>query len=412
MFYTEFLSRTSIWVLAAYFMANSVVSATPIIQEDRDLDLRSIPLAEWLDAKEVAEIPWRLRILPAALRMDQRLEVAYTATVRAKDLNRSGNEHELFLISVVSNSDGEWLTQPSVIRQTVEGEVPSNLEVRFDTRAFVQPGDYLFWLVLYDTRTGKHNMTRRNVRVPGIRNDPLPDAFGRLPLVEIPQVSRTEVGTVVRLTGELFLPIKNKRRVEIELISTMSTPEQWTNRARMARNHSEFTSGAIAALSQIELANGSLSISGLDLVRREVAFDQRDFRMIDWPTLMKAFKEADTPEISAAALQGRKTNGAFFRDFLNDRLIAEEHGPETPLRVFIIVSGSLLFERGSDLDPLEFEGDCGCRVYHLRFRLNRNDMFDELQKVIRPLHPRTFDLRVAADLRKAIAEILEDIGKL
>ncbi len=410
MFYTEFISRAIIWVLVAYFMANSVVSATPIIQEDRDLDLRSIPLAEWLDAKEVAEIPWRLRILPATLRMDQRIEVPYSAAVRAKDLNRSGNEHELFLISVVSNSDGEWLTQPSFIRQTIDGEIPSNLEVRFDTRAFVQPGDYLFWLVLYDAKTGKHNMTKRRVRVPGIRNDPLPDAFGRLPLVEIPQVSRTDGGIVVRLTGELFLPVKNKRRIEIELISTMSTPEQWTNRARMARNHSEFTSGAIAALSQIELANGSLSISGLDLVRREVAFDQRDFRMIDWPALMKAFKEAETPEISAADLQGRKTNGAFFRDFLNERIIAEETGPEAPLRVFIIVSGSLLFERGSDLEPLEFEGDCGCRVYHLRFRLNRNDLFDELQKVIRPLRPRTFDLRVPADLRKAIAEILEDLG--
>ncbi len=414
MFYTEFISRASAGVLAAYFMANSVVLATPIIQpaiqEAGELDLRSIPLADWLDAEEVTEIPWRLRISPAVLRMDQRIEVPYSATVRAKDLNRTGNDHELFLISVVSNSEGEWLTRPGVIRQIIDGDVPSEIELRFDTRAFVQPGDYLFWLVLYDTRTGKHNMTKRRVRVPGIRNDPLPDAFGRLPLVEIPEISRTDAGTMVRLTGELFLPVRNIRRVEVELISTMSPPEQWTNRGRMVRNHSEFTSGAISALSQIEIANGSLSITGLDLVRREVAFDQRDFRRIDWPALMKALREAETPAISAAALQGRKTNGAFFRDFLNERVNAEEAGPETPLRVFIIVSGSLLFERGADLSPLELEGDCGCRVYHLRFRLSRNDLFDELQKVIRPLRPRTFDLRVPADLRKAIAEILEDIG--
>jgi hypothetical protein len=190
----------------------------------------------------------------------------------------------------------------------------------------------------------------------------------------------------------------------------MSIPEQWTARGRVARNHSEYASGTLAALSQIELANGSLSITGLDLVRREVVFDQRNFRRIDWSGLMRAFREATTPEISAAALEGRMTNGAFFRDFLNQRVVSED--TDSPFRVFIIVSGSLLFERGSDLEPLQYNGECECVIYHIRFRLNRNDVFDELQKLIRPFKPRTFDVRFPADLRRAIAEILEDISEI
>ena len=41
-----------------------------------------------------------------------------------------------------------------------------------------------------------------------------------------------------------------------------------------------------------------------------------------------------------------------------------------------------------------------------------NDVFDEIEKIIKPLHPRTFNLLTPRDLRKAIAEIMDDLGKL
>jgi hypothetical protein len=58
------------------------------------------------------------------------------------------------------------------------------------------------------------------------------------------------------------------------------------------------------------------------------------------------------------------------------------------------------------------EGECGCKVYHLRFRLNANDVFDELERFMKPLRPRTFNLMTARDLRKAIAAIVEDLENL
>ena len=185
------------------------------------------------------------------------------------------------------------------------------------------------------------------------------------------------------------------------------------------RSHNENTVGAIAALSQLELDEGSISIAGLDLLRHEVLFEQQDFQKVDWTALMDAIQKAGSPNITAKALEERKNNGAFFREFLSRRLgqhqwqdgRAADHRKE-PLHVFIVVTGSWLFERGSDLTPLQFEGDCRCRVYHLRFRLNNNDLFDELSKVMKPLRPKTFNLFTPRDLRKAIAEIVEDLGNL
>ena len=125
---------------------------------------------------------------------------------------------------------------------------------------------------------------------------------------------------------------------------------------------------------------------------------------------MAALKKAQSPELSAEALQGSKNNGAFFREFLSRRINAEDSNASP--RVLIVVTSSQLFQRGSDLTPLQIEGDCRCRVYHLRFRLNMRDVFDEIEKIIKPLHPRTFNLVTPRDLRKAIAEIVEDLEKL
>ena len=389
-----------------------VVLTTRVDAQDHDtLDLHSIPISDWLNSGDHSEIPWTFNVREAYLRVDQRLEVPYLARISGKELNRSGKNHELFLVSRVSSLDGEWLNEANVVRHTVEDQVPNNVQAEFRMRLVVQPGEYLLWAVLYDRKTDKHNVAKRRIKVAELRGDPLPDLYRRMPLVEFPSFgdSNSEAGSFV--SSELYLPVRNKRPLQVELISMLSPPEQWTGRARVMRAHNDDTLGALAALSQIDLAEGSLSIAGLDLMRRQVMFEQRDFQHVEWASLMDAMKKAQSPDISATALQGSKNNGAFFREFLNQRL-SEDPTLADGMRVVIVVTSPQLFESGSDLRPLQIEGDCNCRVYYLRFRLNVNDVFDQLEKLMKPLRPRIFNLITARDLRKAIAEIVQDLGKL
>jgi hypothetical protein len=379
---------------------------------EAELDLRSIPIAQWLSASDTAEIPWNIAVRPPDLRMDQRIEVPYEVRIGAKQLNRSGNSHDLFLVTRMSSLDGEWLNEPSIVHQEINEKLPGNVSIQFGMRAFVQPGDFMLWMVLYDRASGKHNVGRRKIRVPEIDKDPLPYLFKGMPLVEFPQSRESSDGTVLMSSSRLSMPVTLKKPLDVQLISTLNAPEQWARRFRMVRNHNSITIGALAALSQMELNQGSISIAGLDLVRHEVLFEQNDFDSIKWPALMDAMDKAQAPEISAAALEARKKNGAFFRQFLSDRIESGSNSTEKPLRVFIVVTSSLLFESGSDLQPIAVEGDCHCRVYHLRFRLNVNDVFDELEKFMKPLRPRTFNLMTARDLRKAIAAIIEDLQSL
>jgi hypothetical protein len=266
-------------------------------------------------------------------------------------------------------------------------------------------------MVLYDRRTGRHNTTKRRIGVDESGGDPLPYAFMSQPLVEFPKVVEIGAETFEEVTTELNLPVENKRPLELHIISTLSPPEQWTNRSRLVQRHSENLKGALDSFSQIELEDGSISMTGLDLLRREVVFDQKDFRRLDWVNLRAGFEKAGSAAISADALSKRKENGAFFRDFLDQQLQASS-STDGPLRVFIVVSGSLIFENGADLAPLQINGDCHCRVYHIRFRLSPTDVFDQLQNLMKPLRPKTFNVMTAIDLRKALAEVMAELEKL
>jgi hypothetical protein len=44
-------------------------------------------------------------------------------------------------------------------------------------------------------------------------------------------------------------------------------------------------------------------------------------------------------------------------------------------------------------------------------RLTKDDVFDDLGKLIKPLHPATFNVLSAADFRKALTSIIQDRDK-
>jgi hypothetical protein len=380
-------------------------------QDRPPIDVRAIPIAAWLEAGEVAEIPWRVIVRPAVLRMDQRLEVPYEVRIAGKDLNRSGKNHQLVFMSRISTSDGKWLNEPAVLRHEVNEELAKNVETRFMMRVSVKPGDFLLWLILYDQVTGKHNVAKRRMEIDGIRNDPLPNSYSRIPVVEFPEVR--DASDPVGYRSRLSLPIENSQPLRVEIISTLSQPEQWVTRGRMRvlRNRVPNIVGALTALSQLEMTRGTLSITGLDLMRRQLTFRQESARGLDLKSLLEALEKAASPVVDVNTLAGRRSNGAFFRDYLHARLLVES-APDDPKRIFIVLSESLLFPSGSDLKAVNFEGDCHCLIYHLRFRHTIGDTFDDLAKFMKPLRPRTFNLLTSMELRKAIAEILSDLNAL
>src|SRR5689334_17947624 len=55
-------------------------SSTSSPSSEDPLDLKSIPIADWLDQGEHMQIPWEFRVNEPYLRVDQRMEVAYVSS--------------------------------------------------------------------------------------------------------------------------------------------------------------------------------------------------------------------------------------------------------------------------------------------------------------------------------------------
>src|SRR5262245_4348232 len=236
--------RCSFFIFCAALIALLILSPFARAEDAPPLDLRSIPISNWLNAGNHAEIPWDIRVRSPYLRIDQRMEVSYSARISAKELNRSGDEHELFLVSRISSPEGEWLNEPRIVRHMISAELANHLDLQFLMRVVVQPGDYLLWITLYDRRTGKHNVAKRRLRVSELRGDPLSNLYRRMPLVEFPDISDSDKDDLGFVTGQLNLPVRNKRPLQVELISMLSPPEQWTGRSRIVRVHNDDTIGA------------------------------------------------------------------------------------------------------------------------------------------------------------------------
>src|SRR5262249_9161918 len=129
---------------------------------------------------------WNVMIGAPTLRMDQRLVVNYSTAIQLKELHRSGNSHDLFLMSRVSSPDLEWLNAFSTLHQVMDPSLPNSFVIHLSSPLFVQPNDYILWLMLYDHATNKHNVAKRRLHVNEIPHDPLPYVYDYLPLIEFP----------------------------------------------------------------------------------------------------------------------------------------------------------------------------------------------------------------------------------
>ncbi len=397
-----------------------------------------IPFARWVAEGDRAQIPWKVRVHPARMRFDQRLLVEFEAAIRAKDMIKRGGLHDLSLVARVADSRGEWLEGYGALQTELDPVKTPRATLVFRVQAWMRPGEYAAGLVMTERRTGARNVARREFRVPAVSRDPLPELYRDLPRAEfLPAAEGADTFFRSEITSRLWLPAPTQEPVHVELLMNFSTTEELTGRRWAHRYTLRTMLEALRLLTQISLPNGTLRITGLDLVERRVVFEQEKVKEVDWPRLRAALGTMNPGMIGARALAGRKQNAAFFRDVLARRLRGETltaasgdqegaanlsagsgngrtsgDNPPRGQRVFIVVSNAMMFPKGADRKPLRPEGDCRCRIYFLRFEFGSGWMWDELFQLLKPLRPQRFDIIYPTDARKAVAEILKEMRQM
>jgi len=428
----------SVLLVAAAFFAAAPLCAQNITTREAPPE---IPFEQWIAETKHVELPWSINISPARLSILQRLVVEFRVKVPSKSLYLLGPTYQLFLDVRLKPAGAAWLSTHDVTGTRLHKRMPKENHLEFSLRALVQPGEYTVGIILFDRISGLRSVALRKLTVRPVSGDPLPEISRDLPVVEFFQRGVDEDHEALpELHSRLWIPVATRRPVHIELLVNFAAPEPGPNMpgslARNARNlrtlHQRNVArmlGIIKVLSQMELANGSMHITAFDLHRRNVLFEQDTRGELDWPRLRTALAQVNPLSIPVQALEGRKQNAAFLRELLQHRLPPPDAAPAhagngsnggsdghasdaEPLRVFIVVSSPVIFERGTDLSPvLPPRGD-DFRVYHLQYKVSAANLWDDLPRVLRELTPRRFELQTPDEFRRALARILADLRAL
>ena len=429
--------KSALLVAAAFFAAAPLCAQNITTREAPP----EIPFEQWIAETKHVELPWSINISPARLSILQRLVVEFRVKVPSKSLYLLGPTYQLFLDVRLKPAGAAWLSTHDVTGTRLHERMPKENHLEFSLRALVQPGEYTVGIILFDRISGLRSVAQRKLTVRPVSGDPLPEISRDLPVVEFFQRGVDEDHEALpELHSRLWIPVATRRPVHIELLVNFAAPEPGPNMpgslARNARNlrtlHQRNVArmlGIIKVLSQMELANGSMHITAFDLHRRNVLFEQDTRGELDWPRLRTALAQVNPLSIPVQALEGRRQNAAFLRELLQHRLPSPGAAPAhsgngsnggsdahasdaEPLRVFIVVSSPVIFERGTDLSPvLPPRGD-DFRVYHLQYKVSAANLWDDLPRVLRELTPRRFELQTPDEFRRALARILADLRAL
>ena len=430
-----------------------LVPNIPLKAQITDSVFSAIPLERW--AAETESNPpkfrWTARVLPAELSNHQRLKAKVEIQVDGAELvSRRGHGKLLLLVQIKDAANLIYQThQPFPLDEVKDDAARSNFF--YVQEAFVKPGDYQVICGLLDTKTGDHAVTQRPLHVNPLKNDPLPNLWADLPAVDFIRESKPPDDSLLPyLKGRLRLPVEPRRALQVEVLVNLSggalppplslVPPplgRLPNRPKIptagASQRLDNIVAAMKVLSQLDLRDSSLHLTMLDVSKRKVVFEQNlaAGMDLDWSLVREGLEAADPNKIDVKALAGRNQNAQFFMDEVRSRLQAAKGGGT---RVLVVLSAPMTVEGGKK-NPLQ--SAAGATVFYLRYhtlpppptlaQLEGNqeafgrvtdympattEPFDTLMAVLKPLQPRSFDVFTPDHFRKALASLLEELGKL
>lgn len=378
----------------------------------------SVPFDTWVAAGRKTDIPWSVSVSRPELRFDQRLGVAILVEVPGKHLAKLGEQQDLFLLARIGDQQGRWIEQ-GWLRQQIESALPKNGAVVFHMPFYVTPGQYNLALVLYDRKSRRFSVHKQKIRAKELKRDPFPGAFASLPRVQWLPTNDPEALINAKIKSRMTIPVRTRRPLHFEIIFILGDFEQRGMRRFAAYSSLDFAFSALHVLSQLEVERASFHVTVLDATRRNIVYEQKAGRVVDWAPINKAIRGINPGVIDLGALEGFRENALFVRAMLGERISEPLHadpsaGPDQrPLRVVLLLGSPMLFPSGTVREPMVIEDARDLLFFQLRFQPFGGyfPLADDFEKVLKSANPRRFDIARPLQFREGLAEIIGAIEK-
>lgn len=415
--------------------------------DSSDAAFSAVPFDRWLAEGDPTAFRWSMRVAGTELNSHQRLQTRLEVQIDGNELvNRRGHGQLVIMLQIQDGAERVYRTYGALDLENVEDAVAKS-NIQFSQDALVVPGDYRVGVVLFDTKTKEHSALQKPLHVTALRNDPLPGAWSDLPAVEfLRAMDPPDSWFLPYLTGRLRLPVAVRRPLRIEVLMNASASSS-SRRLGVGAVNTQNLANMVPALklfSQMEVAEGAVHITLLDVPKRRVIFEQDTSGQLDWTQAREGLTEADPNKIDVHSLEHREETAQFFVQQVRQRLMPQltpSQQEDEPFHVLIVLSGPMPVEGARNIRPMEPAAKSRGKVYYVRYHLpvarvtptfdtrsrygnSRRaipatarpqapaEADDSLEPLLKPLQPRLFEVYSPDQFRKALGTMLEEIARL
>ena len=395
-----------------------------------------VPFEQWEKERPARQIPWKVSASGSGLSFQQRLVSQIAVALPGSELIRRRPDGTLILLVQVTDTAGNAYRNFGILElDSLKPELAKG-DVEFSWGAYALPGDYKVAVALYDKKSGEHDFEQNMFHVDRLRNDPLPEAWKDEPPFEYWDPLTDSIDSMFRpdMEGRLHMPVSSAKPLHVEVLADF-TPSDYFHGSFDA--YHVYLRGALPlfkAFTQLSLANGSLQVAALDLVKKQVTFAQDDLsdKEIDWKRLKLTLESANGPGVvDVRNVQHGGQDPVFLRDEIVRRMgkAADSQGPQ----VFIIVGSPMDSYSFQNLPPLYMAEGHDVRVFYIQYVpmslqplslgvgagghqiMARRPIYASspanVQKMLKPLKVNAFQVSTPEDARKVLAHILEEIKR-
>ncbi len=410
------------------FLAIATCAGFAVAQQAEEPTTDSVfaeaPFDKWAAQGNHQEVPWHVQTFSDRLSFHQRLIATIQVQVPGPEMLKRSHDDHITLLVEVRNGQGVSSRNYGLLELSNLKPEMKRSDVEFSWQAFAVPGQYELSVALWDKKSGEHNFMRRLFHVDAYKNDPLPEMWRGLDAFEFWGTKRDgpEYMFHTDIDGRPNLTLATRRPIEMEVLFDMTPSAEIFAGSYGHYNH--YLGAALPTfkvLNQINLKNGSRRAAALDLIQRHVVFEQDDGKDLDWAVLRKRLSPDNGPgTVSVKDLQNKQQSPVYLREEIVRRLKAGSDQVakpgERPLRVFVLLGSPMDFYTFPKLPEIETGEKQDCVIYYLQFEFSERQGItggvSNVEKMLKPLKIRSFEVRSADDARRALAKMLEEVGRL
>jgi hypothetical protein len=444
-------------ILVLFAIASGWGLATPLQVEEPTIDsvFADAPFDKWAAQGPREEVPWKVHISADQLSFHQRLIAKIQVEVPGPELLKRSHDEHITLLVEVRNGRGVSFRNFGLLQLDNLKPEMKRSDVEFSWLAFAVPGPYEVLVALWDKKSGEHNFMRRLFRVDAYKNDPLPEMWRGLDAFEFWSTKRDGPEYMFHsdVEGRPNLPLSTRRPIQMEVLMDLTPSAEIFRGNYVYYNH--YLGAALPLFklfNQIDVRNGSRNAAALDLVQRHVVFEQDNGKDLDWAILRKTLSPDNGPGmVSVTDLQNRKQSPVYLREEIVRRLKASSEQPakpgEKPLHVFLVIGNPMDFYVFPSLPAIETCNEQDCFIYYIQFDIFQHEQprtYDQMrhsnrglsrdrnndrdgdnfergrfngnvgnvEKMLKPLKIHSFEVRSPEDVRRALAKVMAELGRM